>query len=246
MDMDIQATCIKGLRNSMEDTVLIKRDGEESTLLSVFDGHGGSWVAEMCKSKFYDIFKYNVALRNPRASFKSTYKALDDMCTNTPTVGAVAASVFIKGPVMWVANCGDAEVVGISRDYKTAHTLTSRHKVMDETERLIGICNITKSGASDTFRINSTLNIARAIGDHHQPAVISTPEVTSYGLEKYSMLVIASDGLWDVFDAFELRKFMESRTNLDAGYLSEELTRAALLRGSTDNISVIVCKLHAH
>jgi serine/threonine protein phosphatase PrpC len=242
--MKISSTAIQGLREYMEDTVLIKECGNQ-TLLCVFDGHGGSEVANMCKDLFASIFSHNTLIRNIRAAFKNTYKTLDLQTFKTPTCGAVAASVLIDKDTIWVANCGDTEVMGITLDFRSCQMLSKRHKVIDEVNRLTGICDITKSHPQDTFRINHTLNVARAIGDHHQKAVICTPDVSHYKINKYKYIILASDGLWDVLNANDVKNIVEeySKKGYDLKSICDILVEESLLKRSTDNISVVICEL---
>ena len=55
-------------------------------------------------------------------------------------------------------------------------------------------------------------------------------------------LVIATDGLIDVFDNNEICEFIASRllTSDSVDIISEDLIKAALKRGAADNLSVVV------
>ena len=57
-------------------------------------------------------------------------------------------------------------------------------------------------------------------------------------------IILASDGLWDVVSNKEAIKFVNDRIDLMCFKLiAKELVEYAYMKGSGDNISVIVCKL---
>lgn len=61
----------------------------------------------------------------------------------------------------------------------------------------------------------------------------------------YRYVIIATDGLWDVFTSDEVVSFVEkqlrdNRTRLKKAKMADIITNEALRRGSSDNITVIV------
>lgn len=240
--MKISAAEFKGRREYMEDTILIKTIQNDIKVLSVFDGHAGDSVSLMCKNRFTDIFEYNMFIRNMNNALKNTYKTLNTFAEESPFTGATAASVVIKDNHFWVANCGDTEVVGILKS-NTAIVLSERHKVIDELDRLQGICKVTKSNKFDTFRINNTLNIARAIGDAYQPSVISVPAVSDHSLSNFKFIVIASDGLWDVLSPFDVKNIILNNQDSNPEVILKTLIQTAYDNASSDNISIILVNL---
>ena len=71
---------------------------------------------------------------------------------------------------------------------------------------------------------------------HHSENVISTDHNNA---DQPTILILACDGLWDVFEDEEALSFckgyVEQRTNV-----AEALCEEAIRRGSTDNVSVVV------
>lgn len=107
-------------------------------------------------------------------------------------------------------------------------------------------------------RINGNLALSRSVGDYYErPFVICDPEMTVTALSSSSfsssssklseaeseegLVVIGSDGLWDVFSSEELAAFIFSLPS-DAD-MASLVVREALRRGSSDNISVIILKV---
>lgn len=122
----------------------------------------------------------------------------------------------------------------------------------------------------DGPRVLGVLAMSRAIGDNYlKPYVISEPEVTiTERTDEDECLILASDGLWDVVSnetaCGVARMCLQSRrppspqgppendvTVTGAGESSDQLcsdasillTKLALARHSTDNVSVVVVDL---
>ena len=253
---NISVTVTQGHRQYMEDTFIVddivKRNGKNIKILSVFDGHGGKMVSDFCQKEFVNILKKNL-LRFPEIDvcLRRTYSEIDARCYAIGMhCGSTSVTILRRENELWIANCGDSEAM---MGYKNGvyKVLTERHKVEDEKERL------QKLGANITYddgcaRINRMLNLARAFGDYHlKKYVVSTPYVRCTKVSTNAdYLIIASDGLWDVYDYETLDKEIKNlKQNLkNEGYdikkmtdtISYEITRRAILRGSTDNISVIL------
>ena len=104
----------------------------------------------------------------------------------------------------------------------------------------------------DGARVLGMLAMSRAIGDNYlKPYVIAEPEVTvTERTDGDECLILASDGLWDVVSndtacgvaRMCLRASPESSDTAcsDASIL---LTKLALARHSSDNVSVVVVDL---
>lgn len=237
--MRVISTNTQGLRLNMEDEILIS-ESEKYKFFCIFDGHGGDQVAKLCQQNFVPLFMHELKQTSSiERAFKNVYSILDQKAV---IGGATAVTAVLNDRKLWVANCGDSEAFGLTR---TGYVipLTQRHKVIDELERLAGICQITKSTLDPSLRINGTLNIARAIGDAGQPAVISTPVVNKFDILDFTYLIFASDGLWDVFGMHELGNFIKQGQEKNARDLAHQIITQALYRGSTDNISIILLQL---
>ncbi|KAG1675229.1 hypothetical protein FOA52_016260 [Chlamydomonas sp. UWO 241] len=166
-------------------------------------------------------------------------------------VGTTAVVAIVAKQHIWVAHAGDSRAV-ISRS-GDASALTSDHKPdrPDEEARIVdaGGRIVSRGGAS---RVMGMLAMTRAIGDHYlRPYVIAEPEVSS--VERGSddeLLILATDGLWDVFSMTEAsalanRCIARSTTRGMSRHgacrvAATVLAKAAMDRGSRDNITVIV------
>ncbi|KAH7549990.1 hypothetical protein ACOSQ2_025229 [Xanthoceras sorbifolium] len=176
-------------------------------------------------------------------------------------VGSTAVIAIITPDKIAVANCGDSRAV-LCRDGK-ALPLSSDHK----PDRPDELNRIQEAGGRviywDGPRVLGVLAMSRAIGDNYlKPYVSCEPEVTVMErTEEDECLILASDGLWDVVSnetaCGVARMCLRGKKNNAGGSGKSEsekldkacsdasllLTKLAIARHSTDNVSVVVVDL---
>ncbi|CAN6442800.1 unnamed protein product [Victoria cruziana] len=177
-------------------------------------------------------------------------------------VGSTAVVAVVSPTEVAVANCGDSRAV-LCRN-GIAIPLSSDHKP-DRPDELL---RIQAAGGRviywDCPRVLGVLAMSRSIGDDYlKPYVSSMPEVTvTERTNGDECLILASDGLWDVMTNEEACS-IASRCLRGAGGEGEGessatgevgpdpactiaatlLTKMALIRQSSDNVSVVVVDL---
>ncbi|EFJ47935.1 hypothetical protein VOLCADRAFT_61058 [Volvox carteri f. nagariensis] len=168
-------------------------------------------------------------------------------------VGSTALVALVGTRKVWLANCGDSRAV-LCRAGK-AIQLTDDHKPEreDEAER------VEKAGGQVLYwnghRVMGVLAMSRAIGDHGlRPYIIPEPEVSVVcRTEDDDFLLLASDGLWDVMANQEatnlcircIKRAREKGASRNAAVriAASVLTKAAIDRGSKDNVTVVIVDL---
>lgn len=149
------------------------------------------------------------------------------------------------------ANVGDSRAV-LSRN-GTAVELTRDHKPDDPKEW----ARIEAAGGkviwceeSELYRINGNMALSRAVGDRSERmhGINADPDitVTPMMVELDEFIVLASDGLWDVMtsdEAVELIHYLLLQVEPDL--IADLVTEEALLRGTTDNVTVIIIFLRS-
>ncbi|GAA0151377.1 protein phosphatase [Lithospermum erythrorhizon] len=183
-------------------------------------------------------------------------------------VGSTAVVAVVSADKIVVSNCGDSRAVLCRKG--VAIPLSSDHKP-DRPDELIRIEEAGGRVIYwDGARVLGVLAMSRAIGDNYlKPYVISEPEVTITGrTDEDECLILASDGLWDVVSnetacgvarmCLQSRKLPSPPMSpgndmvVAAGSDSSDkgcsdasilLTKLALARHSTDNVSVVVVDL---
>ncbi|XP_047954606.1 protein phosphatase 2C 37 [Salvia hispanica] len=183
-------------------------------------------------------------------------------------VGSTAVVAVVTPDKIVVSNCGDSRAVLCRNGVAIPLSVDHKPDRPDELNRIqeAGGRVIFWDGP----RVLGVLAMSRAIGDNYlKPFVISEPEVTiTERTAEDECLILASDGLWDVVSnetaCGVARMCLQSRkppspprspgsdmTVTAAGESSDKgcsdasilLTKLALARHSTDNVSVVVVDL---
>ena len=255
---------IQGHRDYMEDQkkiVKIRLDNIHTCyLLLLCDGHAGGKCSEYVtrilpkliqttlkkissSEKSHDI---NKLLTKIVLKIDKHYVKLNDFSGTT-----CVFALFINN-LIHIVNIGDSRCI-IGDTQQNVKLATHDHKPGSpkELKRIYanggGITNI------DTPRVYinqyaAGLAISRVLGDVHYKGkniVIANPDIyVRTKLDKDEFIILASDGLWDVVTNKEAIQFVNDRLNIKCfKTIAKELVEYAFLKGSGDNISVIVCKL---
>ncbi|WJZ84884.1 hypothetical protein VitviT2T_004462 [Vitis vinifera] len=187
----------------------------------VYDGHGGSQVANYCRDRIHSALAEEIETAKTGFSdgnvqdyckelwtkvFKNCFLKVDaevgGKASLEPvapeTVGSTAVVAIICSSHIIVANCGDSRAV-LYRG-KEPIALSVDHKPNREDE----YARIEAAGGKviqwNGHRVFGVLAMSRSIGDRYlKPWIIPEPEVTFIPRAREDeCLVLASDGLWDV------------------------------------------------
>ncbi|XP_004501450.1 protein phosphatase 2C 50-like [Cicer arietinum] len=185
----------------------------------VYDGHGGSQVANYCRDRMHLALAEEIEFVKERLIIGSTdcqdqwKKAFTNCFLNVDaevggkvscepvapeTVGSTAVVAIVCSSHIIVSNCGDSRAV-LCRG-KEAMALSIDHKPNRDDE----YARIEEAGGKviqwNGHRVFGVLAMSRSIGDRYlKPWIIPEPEVTFLPRAKGDeCLILASDGLWDV------------------------------------------------
>ncbi|MBA0679840.1 hypothetical protein Goari_011586, partial [Gossypium aridum] len=211
-------------------------------------GHGGSHAAEYLKQHLFEnLMKHPKFITDTKLAISETYPQTDvdflDSERNTyRDDGSTASTAVLVGNHLYVANVGDSrtiiskagEAIPLSEDHKPNRT--------DERKRIENAGGVVMWAG--TWRVGGVLAMSRAFGDRMlKQFVVAEPEIQDKEIdEEFELLVLASDGLWDVVpneDAVSLAGAEEEPEKA-----ARKLTEAAFTRGSADNITCIVVRFH--
>lgn len=180
-----------------------------------------------------------------------------------PFIPSIQSVYNIKSGVeVFVSHVGDCRAV-LSRDGQ-AIQLTEDHKpnVRCEKNRIEMAGGWVQNG-----RVNGGLGVSRSFGDiqfknfsycagfvgdetspkgiwgvHQQ--VISKPDFYHFIVDdsSYEFMILASDGLWDVFPSQDAVNFVRKRlvTDRDLNKAAQALVQMAIQKGTQDNTSVVI------
>ncbi|EEF46102.1 protein phosphatase 2c, putative [Ricinus communis] len=194
---------------------------QSAHFFAVYDGHGGSQVANYCSNRMHSALAEEIefvknGLGNGRVvnSCQEQWKKTFTNCfikvdaevggkesaepVAPETVGSTAVVAIICSSHIIVANCGDSRAV-LYRG-KEPMALSVDHKPNREDE----YARIEAAGGKvipwNGHRVFGVLAMSRSIGDRYlKPWIIPEPEVMFIPRTKEDeCLILASDGLWDV------------------------------------------------
>ena len=171
----------------------------------------------------------------------------EEICHECPSnVGCTALVALIRDRTIHFANCGDTMAV-ICNEKGNVVSMSQDHKTEYESERVV------ETGGFVTYfdgvaRVNGALAIARSLGDAHlKKYVISDPYHASFPVSQVRWILMASDGLWDVFTPADIEAEVQKYQSIrgwDAQAQKEFPTmladKAIYVKRSTDNITIIL------
>ncbi|MED6206124.1 hypothetical protein PIB30_023988 [Stylosanthes scabra] len=260
-----------GGRPYMEDTHicigdLAKRFGYNNNLLSeeavsfygVFDGHGGKSAAQFVRDHLPRVIVEDADF--PLELEKVVTKSFLDTDAELKTYslesslssGTTALTAIIFGRSLLVANAGDCRAV-LSR-HGAAIEMSKDHRpyCIKERKRIESL-----GGFIDDGYLNGQLGVTRALGDWHLEGMKETsgggplsaePELKLMTLTKEDeFLIIASDGIWDVFRSQNAVDFARRRLqeHNDVKQCCKQIVEEAIKRGATDNLTVVMVCFHS-
>ncbi|XP_021729058.1 probable protein phosphatase 2C 8 [Chenopodium quinoa] len=215
---------VMGRRREMEDALTMEKELVELELkkydyFGVYDGHGGSHVAEACRDRMHAILLEEIMIWDTwRKKSGGDVEGVDwekvmgkcfermneevggggDEKVEEMTVGSTVVVAVVGNDEIVVANCGDSRAVICRNGVAVPLSLDHKPDRPDELARIeaAGGRVINWNG----HRVLGVLATSRSIGDYYlKPYVSSIPEVTiSKRTEADEFLILASDGLWDV------------------------------------------------
>ncbi|CAN0901860.1 Probable protein phosphatase 2C 76 [Linum grandiflorum] len=241
----------RGKRATMEDFYDIKTtkiNDKPVCMFGIFDGHGGSRASEYLKQHLFDnLLKHPQFMTDTKSAISATYQQTDaDFLDSEKDTyrddGSTASTAVLVGDHIFVANVGDSRTV-VSKAGK-AIALSEDHKPnrSDERKRIESAGGVVMWAG--TWRVGGVLAMSRAFGNRMlKQYVVAEPEIQDLKLdEECELLVLASDGLWDVVPNEDAIALARSEEEPEAA--AKKLVETAFTKGSADNITCIVVKLH--
>jgi protein phosphatase 1L len=239
-------TGLQGRRPTMEDAHVAIKTGDHG-FYGVFDGHGGSEVANyVAKFLYHNILTNSGFKINPmRALIAGCLVTDQDLPSFAYHQGSTAIMALIKNKCLYVGNIGDSRAVLSHQGQAVA--LSSDHKPTraDELKRITDAGGfVTQRGG--VARVQGVLAMARAFGDLAlRPYVICEPETCLHRITTGDeFLILACDGVWDVLSNQQAVELVRAslQQNGDCKLASKILVDAAYQAGSMDNISALIIK----
>eukprot|EP01094_Clydonella_sp_ATCC50884_P009018 TRINITY_DN18550_c0_g1_i1.p1 TRINITY_DN18550_c0_g1~~TRINITY_DN18550_c0_g1_i1.p1 ORF type:complete len:409 (-),score=151.89 TRINITY_DN18550_c0_g1_i1:658-1884(-) len=230
----------------------------------VYDGHGGEAASTWCKNKLHGNLRarpefpadmpaaMHHALLQTDEEFLSSATSLDDGTT------VVFAVLDTASGELWVANAGDSRGIICRRGIGVALSEDHKPDRPDERQRIEAQGGMVQQATLFgkhmgpyrvyTGRRTGGLAVSRGLGDAHlknNRLVIAEPEIKHFRLTPTDeFMVLATDGLWDVFSNQQacdfVRKFYNGSSRTDPEEVADLLVNEALKQGSLDNVTALI------
>lgn len=262
-ELKIFFTSVKGRRDANEDrhNIELNINGNNDEInpinfFGIYDGHGGSWVSSYLEANMPNYY-LNKKFSPPFLSdyHNQVFQIIQSqLLKNSNNYGYSMGSTcllnimykFENSIHMNIVNLGDSRLVIVYKN-NMSKQITTDHKPdeINEKRRLEEMGGDIYKDSEGVYRIGD-LSLSRAFGDgDNSPYISQKPDVFYKKIcpdTKY--IVMACDGLWDIVESENIgnviKKIIET-TNTDN--IAVELANYALLKGSTDNVSVIVIEI---
>eukprot|EP00930_Biecheleria_cincta_P046913 TRINITY_DN32440_c0_g1_i1.p1 TRINITY_DN32440_c0_g1~~TRINITY_DN32440_c0_g1_i1.p1 ORF type:complete len:391 (+),score=59.50 TRINITY_DN32440_c0_g1_i1:31-1203(+) len=225
---------------------------------AVYDGHGGREATDYCETRLHEQVLVEMRSLTPaKDAGIALTRAFDKIDSQLAMYGAwnhgTTATVALvhrkkgQGMTLHVANVGDSRAVLLGNS--GARRVSTDHRPNDpaEAKRVAA-----EGGKVVDGRVGADLAISRSLGDHRLKGkgLSCVPDILTCSVACGHVLIIASDGLWDVVtdkDACEVVEACVKRaTELECSQhdlmawlrdnAAQELVDLAKRAGSHDNI----------
>lgn len=224
--LKVGASCMQGWRINMEDAhthLLSLQNDKNAAFFAVYDGHGGSKVAEYAGNHLHEriisqpSFNSNVPDALRKGFLGIDEDMLDDEDMKDELAGTTAVCVIIKDRKIYCGNVGDSRSIASVRG--RVQNLSYDHKPNNEleTKRILAA-----GGWVEFNRVNGNLALSRALGDFvfkknenkkaEDQIVTAYPDVDIKDLTSdHEFILLACDGIWDVLSNEEVLEFVRCR-----------------------------------
>jgi protein phosphatase 1L len=262
-ELKIHFTSVTGRRDANEDrhNIILNIDKNDNSinsinLFGIYDGHGGSWVSSYLENNLPNYY-LNKKFVPP---FLSDYHTRvfeiiqSQLLKNSDNYGYSMGSTCLLNIMhkfedsihMNIVNLGDSRLVIVYKN-DTSKQITTDHKPDDinEKKRLEIMGGDVYKDSEGVYRIGD-LSLSRAFGDgDNAPYISQKPDVFYKKIcSETKYIVMACDGLWDIIESENIGKIIKNIINTtQTDNIAVELANYALLKGSTDNISIIVIEI---
>ncbi len=236
--ISVQQAATIGRRKAMEDETLTTSINKNAYLYAVLDGHSGKDTVIYVKSRLPSLLSELVSFYRPDSLQAPIERAILRLDRESLKLGhedgTTLCAVLHVGTLLYFINVGDSRAILLQDGQRIF--ATSDHKPHLEKER------IKKAGGVvitvDVPRLNGTLAVSRAIGDHESKSrgLSAFPTVTQYVLDTESTytILLATDGFWDCFNndrATDLANIATTTGMIETALRSPKYTN--------DNVSIV-------
>lgn len=263
--MSIHSVSMKGKRpqNEDKDSIFINLEGTDQSKGNIncyflFDGHGGKFVSKFLNDHLPQCFTDKRVIYPLKKSFiMQIYNYWQNIleneysknATNTGSTCLIVAH-YKKDANEYIniLNTGDSRCIICKNNIGVSLTKDHKPNYPEEKARIKSLGGEPIFDGFD-WRIMD-LSVSRAFGDlSANPFVTHIPDIFRYKItDEDKFIILACDGLWDVLSNQDVVNFVldncydiisNTRINKHIN-IAKRLAEFAIVKGSTDNVTVIV------
>lgn len=222
----------------------------------VYDGHDGASAMKFTVNTLSREFMRQLGLMWDSSPddvtemtpvWEAAYREVDKQITRRGVDGGTTvATAYLQrsGDDYWLhtANVGDSRIVLVRGKRSLRLTIDHKPTLLSEAERIRALGGYV----SYSNRVNGILAVSRAFGNQWiKQYVTCEPHCSNIQLTKDdSFIIIACDGIWDVFSDQEAVNFVLRWADHPVDVIAQKLAHNAIhFRGSSDNVTVQIIKL---
>lgn len=153
--------------------------------------------------------------------------------------GSTLVVSIIDDDYAWQLNVGDSTALCYTKKDLYLMTEEAKPDIPFYEKRII-----ERGGQIESNRVNGTLAMANAIGDHQTIGRSSEGIITRYQLPKHKKIILLSDGVKDYLTKEEIHEIV--RKNKNPIKIAKKLVLMAYKKGSEDNMTAFVIKVIAN
>lgn len=233
-------------RKSNQDVIYISKDSSMPIYI-VADGMGGHKAGELASNMAIDIIVKRITedkhkLSSENAILKWIKKTIEEANTKIylesiknkdfKGMGTTITLGYIYEDKIYIGHVGDSRAYIIKND--EIKQITEDHSYVNQ---LLKLGSITKEEAKKHPKKNM---ITRAVGS----SSIIEIDLIVREYKENEILILCSDGLFNMLDDLEILKVFKSKDNIQEA--CDKVIRMANDNGGFDNITIIAIKFHCN
>lgn len=260
--LEVGTCSVQGRRPYQEDQYAVCKnlkdafnqgDVPETHFFGVFDGHAGAKCSKaICTTIPQQLvrdeaFASKLQLAIKRSIQRTNEQFLEIAGRMRLNDGSTGVCVLLREKSLIVANVGDSRAILVSGHKPIPLTEDHKPSLPSEQKRIASFGG-TVTYNTGIARVAGVLAVSRAFGNYTIRNLIrADPDIIQRDLTSEDhFIVIASDGLWDVFRNSEVVDVCYSMERSGVQKIADHLVQMSLSRGSMDNVTCVVINLQKY
>ncbi|NBP00964.1 MAG: protein serine/threonine phosphatase 2C family protein [Proteobacteria bacterium] len=231
-----------------QDRCFFKKLPSGQLVAGVFDGHGkhGDFVSQFLQAKALENFSKSFLAP---AEITQFYSNVNQELKHLPFAhksGSTACIALLDNKTLTVSHVGDSRLLVMNNLNILFTTQDHKPSLLRELKAIEKAGGLVKQGRVINPGHNASLAISRSLGDcAFGPVISRKPEISQITLETGALIVMATDGLFDVMGNQQVAEFISQELSYgnDLKNIAQSVAQEARALGSDDDITVQLIQL---